>query len=87
MFPHIIMLLLIVSIILTGILVVRGPSAWDRLLGLSLISSKVIIIIVVFSFFFASAKAFYLDIGVAFALLSFVGTTSLAKFLRKDKED
>jgi Multisubunit Na+/H+ antiporter, MnhF subunit len=85
MFPYIILTLLLVATILTAVLVIVGPSVWDRLLGLSLISSKIIIIIVVFSFFFTPVQAFYLDIGLAFALLGFVGTTSLAKFLRQDK--
>ena len=84
MFLNIIITLLIAATVLTGIRVVIGPSVWDRLLGLYLVSTKIIILIVIFSFI--SGQAFYLDIGLAFALLGFVGTTSLAKFLQKDKE-
>jgi len=84
MFLNVIITLLIAATVLTGIRVVIGPSVWDRLLGLYLVSTKIIILIVIFSFI--SGQAFYLDIGLAFALLGFVGTTSLAKFLQKDKE-
>ena len=84
MFFNIMITLLVLATMLTGIRVIIGPSVWDRLLGLYLISSKIIIIIVLFSF--VSGQSFYLDIGLVFALLGFVGTTSLSKFLRKDKE-
>ena len=84
MFLNIIIILLIAATGLTIIRVIIGPSVWDRLLGLSLVSGKIIIIIVIFSFI--SSQTFYLDIGLAFAILGFIGTSSLAKFLRKDKD-
>jgi len=59
--------------------VVKGPSIWDRLLGLSLISTKVILIIVVF----ASIKetAFLLDVAIVYALLGFISIIFTAQFL------
>ena len=58
---------------------VQGPSIWDRLLGLSLISTKVILIIV----FFASYNqiAYLLDLAIVYALLGFIGTLFTASFL------
>ena len=59
--------------------VVKGPSIWDRLLGLSVISTKVILIIV----FFASYNqiAYLLDIAIVFALLGFISIIFTALFL------
>ena len=58
---------------------VKGPSIWDRLLGVSLISTKVILIIV----FFASYNqiAYLLDLAIVYALLGFIGTLFTACFL------
>ncbi|MCL2811696.1 MAG: monovalent cation/H+ antiporter complex subunit F [Clostridia bacterium] len=59
--------------------VVKGPSIWDRLLGLSVISTKVILIIV----FFASYNqiAYLLDIAIVFVLLGFISIIFTALFL------
>ena len=84
MFLYAIIILLLAAIVLTVIRVGIGPSVWDRMLGLSLVSGKIIIIIVIFSYI--SSQTFYLDIGLAFAALGFIGMASLAKFLRKDKD-
>jgi multicomponent Na+:H+ antiporter subunit F len=58
---------------------VKGPSIWDRLLGLSLIATKVMLIIV----FFASYNqiAYLLDLAIVYALLGFIGTLFTARFL------
>ena len=59
--------------------VIKGPSIWDRLLGLSVISTKVILIIV----FFASYHqiAYLLDLAIVYALLGFIGIIFTALFL------
>ena len=58
---------------------IKGPSIWDRLLGLSLISTKVILIIV----FFASYNqiAYLLDLAIVYALLGFISIIFTALFL------
>ncbi len=83
MFWQVIITLLIVATALSALRVIRGPSLWDRLLGLSLVCSKIIIIIVLYSL--ALGQSFYLDIGLVMAMLGFVGTTSISTFLRKNK--
>ena len=62
-----------------GIRVIYGPSVWDRLLGLNLIASKIIIIII----FFASINemTFLLDFAIIYALSGFIGTIFIALFL------
>ncbi len=84
MFIHAAILFLLVAALFSGYRIIRGPSVWDRLLGFSLLSSKIILVIILYSF--ESGHSYYLDIGLTFALLSFVGTTSISKFLRKAKK-
>lgn len=59
--------------------VVRGPSIWDRLHGLSLVSTKVILIIV----FYAAVRdtAYLLDLAIVYALLGFISIIFTAQFL------
>lgn len=59
--------------------VIRGPSVWDRLLGMNLILSKTIIIIIVFATIFETT--FLLDFAIIYALSGFIGTIFLALFL------
>ena len=65
-----------------------GPSMWDRLLGMNLISTKIIAIIIVVASLYE--RAFLLDFAIIYALSGFIGTIFLALFLcdhRKRKND
>jgi len=57
----------------------RGPTAPDRTVAIDILG----IVIVGFCALLAvgTGKDFYLNIGLAWALLSFIGTIALAKFL------
>ncbi len=57
----------------------RGPSAPDRTVAIDILG----IVIVGFCGLMAleTGKDFYLNVGIAWALLSFIGTIALAKFL------
>lgn len=67
---------------------VIGPTVWDRLLMMNLVTTKIIIITI----FFASASnaSYILDFAVMYALFGFIGTIFLALFLaerRRKKKD
>ena len=61
------------------ITVIKGPSIWDRLLGMNLIATKIIIIIVIFAS--VSDIGYLLDFAIIYALSGFIGTIFLALFL------
>ena len=61
--------------------VIIGPSVWDRLLGLNLISSKIIVIIILFSSIHDST--FLLDFAILYSLFGFIGAIFIALFLSK----
>ncbi len=83
MFLDIVIVVLMVAALVSGVRILVGPSMWDRLLGVSLVCSKLILVIVIFSL--TEGSTFYLDIALVVAMLGFVGTTSLSTFLRKGK--
>ena len=63
----------------------KGPSIWDRLLGLSLLSSKIIVIIIIFSYL--SDTAYLLDLAIIYALFGFISEIFIALFLSDRAKD
>ena len=61
--------------------VIIGPSVWDRLLGLNLISSKIIVIIILFASI--NDSTFLLDFAILYSLFGFIGAIFIALFLSK----
>ena len=59
--------------------IIQGPSIWNRLLGMNLVSTKIILIIVVFASIYNSG--FFLDFAIIYAIGGFIGTIFLANFM------
>ena len=60
--------------------VVRGPTVFDRFLGLNGISSKAIMLLVIIGTIYERLSMF-VDIAVGYALLNLVGALAAAKYL------
>ncbi len=58
---------------------VKGPSAPDRVVALDAVNTLVVAIMVLLSA--AYRQTFFADVAIVYALLSFVGTIYLAKYL------
>lgn len=65
--------------------VVRGPTPFDRVLGLNGISTKAIVLLVVIGTTFERVEMF-VDISTGYALLNLVGALAIAKFLEERGE-
>lgn len=61
---------------LSLIRVIIGPTIWDRLLGLNLITSKIIMFLVVLAY--VLDKTYILDFAIIYALLGFIGIMFIA---------
>lgn len=70
---------LLFSIILVIIRVLKGPTAPDRVVGLDTINTIVIISMVVFGA--ATRNVIYIDVAIIYALLSYISTLYIAKYL------
>ncbi len=66
--------------------VIRGPSVFDRVLGLNGISTKAIILLVVIGTVFERVDMF-IDISTGYALVNLVGALATAKFLEQRGAD
>jgi multicomponent Na+:H+ antiporter subunit F len=62
--------------------VLRGPTIFDRVLGLNGISTKAIILLIVIGVYFERVDMF-IDISTGYALLNLVGALAVAKFLEQ----
>ena len=65
--------------------VLRGPTVFDRVLGLNGISTKAIILLVVIGTVFNRVEVF-VDIAIGYALVNVLGSLAIAKFLEKRGE-
>ena len=63
--------------------VIRGPSIADRMVGLDIFGILVVGVCAILAI--QTGRSFILDIGIAWIILSFIGTLTLAKYLSGKK--
>ena len=63
--------------------IVRGPTIPDRMVGVDIFGILVVGICAIISI--QTERSFILDIGIAWIILSFIGTLTLAKYLTGKK--
>jgi multicomponent Na+:H+ antiporter subunit F len=74
------------SVVLTVIIfiplyrVLMGPTLYDRVLGAGAIATKTMVLILVIGLVFNRLDMF-IDITMAYAILNFIGTIAIAKYL------
>ncbi len=79
-------ILLYIQIGLTAVClyrIIRGPTIPDRMVGIDIFGILVVGICAIISI--KTEKSFILDIGIAWVILSFIGTLTLAKYLSGKK--
>ena len=62
--------------------VLKGPTIFDRVLGLNGISTKAIILLIVMGIYFERVDMF-VDISTGYALLNLVGALAVTKYLEQ----
>ena len=63
--------------------VIRGPSIADRMVGIDIFGILVVGICAILAI--QTGRNFIIDIGIAWIILSFIGTLTLAKYLSGKK--
>ena len=76
----IVIALFLLSIIMCIIRVVKGPTAPDRVVGLDTINTIIIVAMVLFGLIYE--EIIYIDVAIVYALLSFISTLYIAKYLQ-----
>lgn len=70
---------LLLAIVIALIRVIKGPTAPDRVVGLDTINTIVIVGMVIFGAI--TQNVIYIDVAIIYALLSFISTLFIAKYL------
>ena len=77
----IVMLMLIVAFIASFVRVVIGPTLPDRVIALDMAAT--IVVAIILTDCVQSGSSFYIPAAISIALLSFVGTVSLALYISR----
>jgi len=75
----VVLVALILCIIMAIIRIIRGPTAPDRIVGLDTVNTIVIVSMVIFGAAFN--EVIYIDVAIVYALLSYISTLFIAKYL------
>lgn len=76
---------LVVAAFVALILVLKPSSLiYDRLLALNFVGTLTVLFIAVIGFFFGRPE--FLDIAIVYALINFIGTIAVLKYLKTDNE-
>jgi multicomponent Na+:H+ antiporter subunit F len=78
--------LLTIIIAIPLVRVIKGPSVLDRLLATNAIASKTIVLICLIGFLFGRIDMF-IDITLAYAILGFVGSLIIAKYISLEEKE
>ena len=71
-----------IALVLPLYRVLRGPTVYDRMVGVTVAGTKTIILICLTGFIYGRIDMF-VDIAIAYAMLNFVGGLVMAKYLER----
>jgi multicomponent Na+:H+ antiporter subunit F len=64
---------------------ILGPSAYDRILAMNAMGTKTVVLVALFGF--ASGRPEFLDLAIIYALVSFITTIAILKYIEKGRLD
>lgn len=68
-----------IYMLLSAIRIIKGPTVPDRVVGLDTLNTLVVALLVVLSAAFRTPV--YVDVAIVYAVLSFIGTLFIAKYI------
>lgn len=68
------------AMLVSLLLLFRGPSLYDRVLAVNMFGTKTVLLIVVIGF--VTGRPEFADIALAYALINFIGVIAILKFFR-----
>ena len=76
---------LLVGAMMILVRAIRGPSAYDRILAMNAMGTKTVLLVALLGF--ASGRPEFLDLALIYALVSFITTVAILKFIEKGRLD
>ena len=78
------LIVLLISIVLVLVRLIKGPDTADRIVALDLISILIVAFLATESIY--AGETSFLDVAIAYALIAFLGTVALARFLMRSPQ-
>lgn len=72
--------LLLVGAFLVLIRALKGPTVFDRILAVNAVGTKTVVLVALLGFF--GEPNFYVDTSLAYALVNFVATIAILRFIK-----
>jgi multicomponent Na+:H+ antiporter subunit F len=80
-FYVIIMVVLLFSILLTLVRSIKGPTSFDRILGLNAVGTTTVVGVAVLGYL--KGRPDFLDLALVYALVNFVATIAVLRFMER----
>ena len=80
-FYVIIMVVLLVSILMTLIRALKGPTSFDRILSVNAVGTTTVVGVAVMGFL--KGRPDFLDLALVYAMVNFVATIAILRFVEK----
>ena len=74
------MLGVLVTMVLALVRALKGPTAYDRVLAVNMFGTKTVLLIAVIGFL--TRRPDFLDLGLVYVLINFIGTIAILKFVQ-----
>jgi multicomponent Na+:H+ antiporter subunit F len=74
------MLGVLVTMVLALVRALKGPTAYDRVLAVNMFGTKTVLLIAVIGFL--TGRPDFLDLGLVYVLINFIGTIAILKFVQ-----
>jgi multicomponent Na+:H+ antiporter subunit F len=71
---------LIITVFLCLYRVVRGPGVYNRIVAANTIGTKTIVLLVIIGYVYG--RPLFIDIAILYAMVNFIATVVIAKYLR-----
>ncbi|MDX1496789.1 MAG: monovalent cation/H+ antiporter complex subunit F [Salinisphaeraceae bacterium] len=79
------MLAVLITMTLALLRALLGPSVYDRILAINMFGTKTVLFIAVLGFL--NGRPEFLDIAIVYALINFIGTVAVLRFMHYDDPD
>lgn len=73
-------LAVVVTMLLILVRALLGPTVYDRILAINLFGTKTVLFVAVLGFL--NGRPEFLDLGLIYALINFIGTVTVLKFMQ-----
>ncbi|MCK4911787.1 MAG: hypothetical protein KAR83_09095 [Thermodesulfovibrionales bacterium] len=72
-------ILILIAVFLVLYRAVKGPTIYDRVLAVNVIGTKTVVLLAIIGFI--SARPHFLDIALVYALINFIATIAILKYM------